>query len=675
MPAISENLDRVRLALLVCFIVCLVSVRASASMWTDPTWEQMLKDSKLIALVEVTEGGKIIAKVKPLKVFKGKSSGEFYVTGYNNQNWPREGIEAESFRQKQRYYLFLRTQDTDSLQLAILDDAARTSAEPEWKKLLQQAKNGAVWYVWTPSSGDLPVDGRNVHYSLLGTSYPDAAKARSCAEFERFLKAAIAYQVAGKKDPGLLEKTLQAIRNQSQKQTDSADKESGLAYFVSAYFLLGGRAYHEVFEKTAVGDDADARFMLARLLGSINDQRANKLLLTMLADKSSIVQGEVVRQLAQGDPKTIGQVLLDRLSSAGEGGVYPRGLMVPVRNRLDGGKIEIIRALGKLKYGPAAPALLNLLENVEDSHSLQVLLQALEEMGHQDYAKALEKPLSKEPLIYWITEWAGTHHVTALKGALEEKLDHPPEVRRDVDLSAVSKALGIIGDERSAAKLAECLDRLSSQKTAEFLDQTAAMDVIGALGALRYKPARSAVARSFFFWFGIDSAFAAKPELLKTKKQLQSEVESEAKKCFPEFRRVDAQALVFIQNRTELVNGSETTPNYSFALEVGIRSQEHPELKAAALQARLKRVFGTRQASIGVTRWLRENYGESSGGNDARLDGRNDPLYLWRWAQYVQATRDPKDLRFAQSLIDTGLAQCWGATKYVEGVFGSAPIE
>ena len=666
----------VRGALLVCFILCFVSLRAAASMWADPTWQQFLKDSKLIALVEVTEGGKIIAKVKPLKVFKGESADEFYVTGYNNQNWPQEAIEKESFRQKQRYYLFLRKDEADPANLVFLRDLVRTETEPEWKKLLQQEKIVAVWRVWTPSSGDLPVDGQRVHYSLLRTSYPSAAKGRSCAEFERFLNAAIAYQVAGKKDPGSLEKTLQAIRNQSQKQTGSADKESDLAYSISAYFLLSSHAYDEVFEKIAVGEDANARFILARLLGAMSDERANKLLVTMLADKSSIVQGEVVRQLARGDPKTIGQVLLDRVSSAGEGGVYPRGLMDPVRNQLDSGKIEIIRALGKLKYRPAAPALLNLLENAEDSYSLQVLVQALEEMGEHDYAKALEKPLTKEPLIYWITEWAGTHHLTGLKGALEQILDHPPEgVRRDVDLSAVSKALGIIGDERSAAKLTKCLDRLSSQKTAEALDQSAAMDMIGALAALRYKPARSAVARSFFYWFGIDSAFAAKPELLETKKQLQSEVESKTKKCFPEFRRVDAEALVFIQNRTELVNGSETTLKYSFALEVGIRSQEHPELKAEALQARLKRALGTRQTSIGVTRWVTETFGKSSGGNDARLDGRNDSLYLWRWAQYVQATRDPKDLHFAKFLLDTGLAQRWDATKYVEGVFGSVPIE
>jgi len=669
-------MNRTRIQLIcVSFFVWLTCVSARASMWADPDWEQMLKESDTIALVEVTEGGKFIAKVKPLNVFKGAASEEFYVSGYNNQSWPKDAIDEQSFRKKQRYYLFLRKREVGSGELDFLNAVAQESKDPEWKKLLQEEKNGAVRHVWTPSAGDLPVEGEKVHYSLLQTSYPHVAKARSSGEFERFLKATIAYQVSGQSDAKLLEQTLHSIRNQTQAGIRSTDKESELAHLIAMYFLAGGRSYDEAFEKIAAGADVDARFILARTLGGISDERANKLLLGMLGDKNSVVQGEVVRQIAKGNPDKVGEVLLTRLSGAGEGGVYPQSIMDPVRNQLDGGKIEIIRALGEMKYQPAVPALLRLVESADDMYSLRVLLEALEKMGNRDYAKALEKPLTKESLITDIAWWVRDHHVIGAKAALEQILDHPPEgVRRGIDLGSVSEALGVIGDENTAAKLTACLERESSKKVADVGDLDVATDIVGALAALHYKPARSAVARSFFYWFGVDSSFATKPELLKTKEQLEQQVKDETKKNLSEFRKVDPEVLVYLQNRAALIDGSEKEPRYTCALEVGIRSQEHPELKAASLQERLFKAFGARAENVTVVRWIHEGYGESNG-NDGRLGGRSDSLYLWRWAQYVQATRDPEDLRFAKFLLDSGQAERWDAKRFVEGTFGSAPIE
>ena len=50
-------------------------------------------------------------------------------------------------------------------------------------------------------------------------------------------------------------------------------------------------------------------------------------------------------------------------------------------------------------------------------------------------------------------------------------------------------------------------------------------------------------------------------------------------------------------------------------------------------------------------------------------------LYLWRWAQYVQATRNAEDFRFAKFLLESGLAERWGGKDSIEKAFGSAPIE
>ena len=121
---------------------------------------------------------------------------------------------------------------------------------------------------------------------------------------------------------------------------------------------------------------------------------------------------------------------------------------------------------------------------------------------------------------YEIAWWARDNRVTHLKPAFERLLADPPDGTFTIHLSSVVEALGVIGDDATAAQLTAYLEKLNAKKVAEIHDENLAQEVIGALGALRYKPARSAVEQSFFYWFGVDSAFAAKPELLKIKEPL-----------------------------------------------------------------------------------------------------------------------------------------------------------
>lgn len=648
-------------------------------MWMDPDWEQMLKESELIALVEVTEGGKFIAKVQPKEIFKGSATTQFYIAGYYDQHLSAKEATKKVLKNKELHYVFLR-QEHDPEELEFLGEEARATGNTELQRQLKEAEGQPVRFVWTPSSGDLLVKGKRVHYSLLRTSYPHSSPARDRAAFERFLKGAITFQVEGKADVALTGETLKEVRTESEKLRDSPDEQNQLAHSVASYFLLGGRTYDDAFEKIATGRNDYARLMVARLLAAIHDDRASKLLLRMLEDKNSVIQGEVVRQLAKGGAEQIGPVLLAHLAAAKKEGVYPRGIMDPVRNELAGGKIEIIRAVGELKYQPAAPTLIRLVEGVEDEYFLRVLLEALDKMGNRDYPRALEKPLSRGKLIFEIAEWTRDHHLTELKDAFERLLDNPPQGTRGIDLSLASEALGAIGDAGSAAKLTVHLEKLSARKTPnpEFFDtdQQVAMQLIGALASLHYAPARDAVEGSFFYWFGIDSAFATKPELLKTKVQLERDLEGEARKHLDQFQRVESKALVFLDNRAALVNGSETEPRYRFALEINIRSREHPEQKAESLRDRLLKAFATRDGTVGVTRWKTISYAESSGRNDARVQiGRDDVSYLRHYSQFVQATRDPKDLRFVKFLLDSGLAETWHAKDALEKSLGSAPVE
>jgi hypothetical protein len=75
---------------------------------------------------------------------------------------------------------------------------------------------------------------------------------------------------------------------------------------------------------------------------------------------------------------------------------------------------------------------------------------------------------------------------------------------------------------------------------------------------------------------------------------------------------------------------------------------------------------------IGVTLYNFSNYIFGSGKTDVRINRSDDSGFLWRYGQYVQATRDPQDLQFARFLMESGLAERWGGKDSLAEGLGSA---
>jgi len=184
------NPSRVKWYALDWVFLCLTTGLAGASQWTDPDWDEMLKQSGAITLVEVTEGGRFMAKVRSLTVFKGQPPTEFYVVGFNNHNWPDDAVQKESFQTGERYYLFPRPEATD---LSVLTSRAFTTGDASFISTVEKATSSTVMEVWTPSAGDLRLEGEQVRYGLLQTSYPHYGPKHGRLMFERFLRGALAF--------------------------------------------------------------------------------------------------------------------------------------------------------------------------------------------------------------------------------------------------------------------------------------------------------------------------------------------------------------------------------------------------------------------------------------------------------------------------------------------------
>jgi len=219
------------------------------------------------------------------------------------------------------------------------------------------------------------------------------------------------------------------------------EDESPLAAFLASYLLLGGSSYDETFPRIATSQDVEARLVLAQLLGRVPGPQAEEVLIEMLSDGHAIVQGEVARQLTRRDPEKAGPTLLAHLAQAGDGWNGPQKIMDPLLNHVDGGKLEMIRALGDLKYEPAGPALLELL-----GRTVRVLLEALEKLGRRDYIQALDRCLQDLEGIRVVAEWAGEKHLVELEPALRRQLEGEAPIE-------VIDALGKIGDQTTATRL------------------------------------------------------------------------------------------------------------------------------------------------------------------------------------------------------------------------------
>ncbi|OJJ13898.1 hypothetical protein BKI52_45300 [marine bacterium AO1-C] len=345
-----------------------------ADSWRDPSWAEILK-AESIALVEYASDGKFRARAIVLKVYKGsvKPGEEIWLTNFSNRYGP-----IDKMSKGDRFLVFVgkikyRKKDEEYWQNRIKRDS---SSRP----YVEAVKQGSAYYVQTPTSGDLKVKGNKVQYDLLQTSYYRDQEYYDLSEFERFLKNA------------LQKKPKKSFIKYLKKRCKTLKNDYHLAQYLMMLQLIGDKSYETFYEKLLSDQQIGVRYALAQLLGNQKSKKHRNLLVRLLADTNSIVQGEVVRQLKVYPKEFIGPILLKRLGSSGDGGIYPGNLMDPVRNEIDGGKVQIIKTLGDIKYTPAGKKLLPLLET-KNEYFFRLVYETLRQMGVKDYVPYFNKVL------------------------------------------------------------------------------------------------------------------------------------------------------------------------------------------------------------------------------------------------------------------------------------------
>lgn len=621
-------------------IICLLiyvtfSFSVNADSWLDPSWKEMLDNSDVVAFIEYTSDGDFRAKAKIIEIYKGtlKSGEEIWISGFSNRYGPIDKVKSGD-----RFFVFLKQNSNDDERIKYWNDELKK--KPELKEYIDGLKDGKAYSVWTPTSGDLNVKEETVQYDLISSSFYGEQEYYSIHEFKTFLKV-----YYGAEDKGKFLKQLISKINTLKEKNESSQA-------LMMLFLLNYNEFNPVFEEYVKLENPASKFTLAQLMGNIKNDKSRDILVKLLEDKNSLVQGEAVRQLSTEKPEFIGPILLNKLTSSSDKNFGPKNIMDPVMNRLDGGKTEIIRTLGELKYAPAIPDLLSLLET-ENEYLFQLVIDALRNMGNKEYVKYINKHLdnncAKTLLVHKlgriIVEDSLTECLPSLKNFISN-CNRNLYPGLDFTISPYS-GISYFKDSATILFLLKDYEQFFSYK--DTLEPSKQKDwteaYIEAFAYSKVKEARPLIYKSINDWHGLNEDFGDYPGLFKIKKQQEDSLKKYFNSKLKKKGYKINHCIAFIENTKEAAVGE--TPVVKFIVEItipimwgGNEVAEHETLIANELKLPVENIY------------LKYKDGTYNRQIQERFEKIDFTSPLCRFLAYAEAIPDKRDLIFLQSVLD-----------------------
>lgn len=628
--------------ILTFLLISLWTFQTKADSWKDPTWKKMIEESDVIVLVEYTSSGDFQARAKPITIYKGLLNTEYlWISGFSNRYGPIDKMQPGD-----RYIVFLKRNQLTEGNIEYLEE--KIKEEPALTTYFEALKEGKAYHVWTPTSGDLKVQGKEVQYDLLQTSYYANQSFHALDEFEKFLNASTKVNK-------------HSFHKRTLKKLRANTKNIHAARYLMMLYLSDFQSFEPIFQVIADEQKPESCYALAQLLGEVSDSRSRDILVQLLENENSIVQGEAVRQLSDQEPEFIGPILLSRLTSAGEEGIYPSNIMDPVANRIDGGKVEIIKTLGKLKYKPAARQLLPLLET-EDDYIFKLVVDVLIDLGSKDFVPYINDHLKKKTksLIFEICQIITDNNLNECKQALMEFIsshnrnDHPGYEY------SISSYMGLahFDDEetrdflmRDFKNLMTRNDTIESGKLERWIRK-----YIETFTSLKHAEARPLIYNSLFKWFGYNQDFALHPELFNIKQSLEYSLNRKAMDILKSDFVKGVESIVFITNTNHY--GPDFIPEYDQLVLVRLEYTKLGLSPTNDVWSRLREVKEKLNKELEIPL---EKIGSRSGSYVSNLNSRFstsiDFSPMSKFYKYARELPDENDLIFLKSLAKSGFTE------------------
>lgn len=616
--------------LLLTIILLSFTVQSEADSWVDPTWKKMLDNSDVVALIQYTSKGDFGASAKILAIYKGqlKTGDELYISGFSNRYGP-----IDKMNKGDKYLVFLNFNQPDEKGIEYLNEELKT--KPEVREYVEAYKNNKAYYVWTPTSGDLKIKGKLVQYDLIQTSFYKKQNYYSLSEFESFL---IAYYNKSKTDD-----FCNSLISSIKPATDSDLNSQHLMKL----FLLDYNRFDNIFGSYVKVNNPSSRYALAQLMGNIKSVNSRNILIALLDDKHSIVQGEVVRQLKNEPAEIVAPILLKHLKTSSGANFGSSNIMDPVMNRFDGGKVEIIKTLGELKYKPAVPDLLLLLDT-EDEDIFELVIEALKNIGSREYIPYINKHLDNKTheLIFKISMMIAKDSLVECLPSFKNFISNCNRNKHPNYEYAISTCCGI-GNFKDSTTVAFLLsdykyfftykDTIESSKQKYWTQK-----YIETFTDLKVKEARPLIYKSIYDWFGLNEDFGKNPKLFKVKKQLEDSINTIFANTFEKKGYKLNYCIAFIENTSEVVRGKK--PLVKYLIQVTIPStdngNEHQEIIVKELNLPKESVY------------VRFSNGVYYIAIQDRFDKSISSTPIYNFLSYAKAIPNPSDLLFLQSLLN-----------------------
>lgn len=621
---------RLTINLAIALLVFMFYVPVRADSWVDPTWENMLDDSDVIALVEYRSNGDYRAKASIEMVYKGEVviGEEIWISGFSNRYGPFDKKEIG-----ERYLVFLNLNEPSKKNLEYWDE--EIEKDLSLKDYVEALKHKKAYNVWSPTSGALKIKGNKVQYDLTQTTYYYRQSFHSFDNFESFLHA----YINNSGFENVIQKNLASI---SLVRENDARTQS-----IMQLYYLGYNKFHNVFEEYSHVKNSSTKYAIAMLMGNIRNENSRNILISLLDDNNGIVQGEAVRQLKKESPLIVAPILLTKLKSSSNENFGPSGLMDPVLNTVDGGKIEIIRALGELKYEPAVPDLLSLLDTNDDK-LFKLVIETLKQIGTKEYITYLNKHLDDKNynLIFAISMMIANDSLEECIPSFQNFISTCDRNRHPSMEYVISTCCGIgkFKDSSNIDFLISDLehfftycDTLESSYEEEWL-----MAYFKTFTNLKNEEVRPLLLKAFFDWFGINEAFGENPELFEIKEQAEDSLKGLFEQRLGSDDCKINYCIAYIENIPEVLIGQK--PKFKFLIEVSIPISWSGEKQKSIISDELN------IAKENV--YIRFSNGWYHVDNQKRFSNRISSTVFMSYLDYAKAVPNSKDLMLLREIIN-----------------------
>ena len=585
-----------KVILVTCVVACLVTVifcvkqsfdeRTATSYfkgdgWQEPTWQEMLTKSDVILLGEVLQNGTWQTRIRPIKIFKGKlDESDIWIAGYNDYYGSPESNKQETFRKNEKYVLFLKKHSPYPELIQLFEKEAGLNLVT--RRFTKALKENKVYKVWTPSAGDILVNGNMAHYDLLEPSWSKYKEPKLYSDFEEFLENTIA------PNPQYTERILANLERSLTRNSLPNTPDQ----YLMMLDLIGNRVFYPVFNQLAKDTSAQVRYALAVHLNRVEWQKAQPLLQKFLTDSSPALQTVALRQLFERNPQAAAPILLASLNSSITNIAVRPNIMTAQTNAFasPGVTAEVIALLAEVKYRKAAPRIKEFLKST-DENVFFATVYALHELGESnldEYVNAyLEKGQVKDMLA--LCQLIETCRLKTVYKGLFHFIDKYPQRSPEADfaIDCLSK-FDRNGVEpfllRNLQKYIQRWDTIDFQ-------HAAVSRYVETLTALKSIKAAEMVRHVLYDYYGIDENFVKNNRLFAVKKHLEDSLENSIKQYLKrnEYKVAGIKTVVKMTNTKDIAKSKNVKHTFEYMVYVNLQHdcQAHRNADTEAEQTAL----------------------------------------------------------------------------------------